>query len=205
MKKKNVLKSAGKGGILAAASFSLLFAASASAGTYDLSYDVYEDGTLKETVTKNNVYLGGLDTIFVDKDGNKAAVKLGNSGDGEVITWLTGVLGPEYTTFSKIDPVTPQWEVSGQSTWTAFELSSAPEYFFIKTGKVDSGFDHFLYQNNDSSLWGFVDSLDWGTDSNIYKVSHVGTATSPVPVPAAAWLLGAGLVGLVGVRRKVRK
>jgi hypothetical protein len=30
------------------------------------------------------------------------------------------------------------------------------------------------------------------------------TLTSPVPVPAAAWLLGSGLIGLLGVRRKMR-
>lgn len=204
MKKKNVLKSVGKGGILAAASFSLLFAASASAGTYNLFYDVYENGK-SERITRDNVELGSLDTIFIDEFGQKAAIKLSNSGDATVREWLMDVLGPEYTTFSKIEPVSPQYKVSGQPKWTAFELSSAPEYFFIKTGKVNSGNDHFLYQNNDSALWGFVDSRDWGTNSNIYKISHVGTVASPVPVPAAAWLLGAGLIGLVGVRRKSRK
>ena len=29
--------------------------------------------------------------------------------------------------------------------------------------------------------------------------------TAPVPIPAAAWLLGSGLVGLVGLRRKMKK
>ncbi len=27
---------------------------------------------------------------------------------------------------------------------------------------------------------------------------------SPVPIPAAVWLLGSGLIGLAGVRRKIR-
>lgn len=34
---------------------------------------------------------------------------------------------------------------------------------------------------------------------------HDGNVGSPVPVPAAVWLLGSGLLGLVGVRRKLRR
>jgi len=30
-------------------------------------------------------------------------------------------------------------------------------------------------------------------------------AAAPVPIPAAAYLLGSGLLGLVGIRRKARK
>jgi len=33
----------------------------------------------------------------------------------------------------------------------------------------------------------------------------VGVKASPVPVPAAAWLLGSGLVGLFGVKRRKRQ
>jgi|GEM_PF-4130487 len=38
-----------------------------------------------------------------------------------------------------------------------------------------------------------------------FPISLVGTAdieASPVPVPAAVWLLGSGLIGLIGVRRR---
>jgi hypothetical protein len=34
---------------------------------------------------------------------------------------------------------------------------------------------------------------------------HDGNVGSPVPVPAAVWLLGSGLVGLLGIRRKIGK
>lgn len=37
-----------------------------------------------------------------------------------------------------------------------------------------------------------------GFDAN----NHVNTLQSPVPVPGAAWLLGSGLIGLVGIRRR---
>ncbi len=41
----------------------------------------------------------------------------------------------------------------------------------------------------------------WVVDGALGKVSYVATAT-PVPVPAAIWLMGSGLLGLVGVARR---
>jgi len=66
----------------------------------------------------------------------------------------------------------------------------------------------FLGEN--SNLPNHFDSLiiNW-TDTLYTKVDFVGNANgvdnlSPVPLPGAVWLLGAGLIGLVGVRRKFR-
>ncbi|MBI5042207.1 MAG: VPLPA-CTERM sorting domain-containing protein, partial [Gammaproteobacteria bacterium] len=39
-------------------------------------------------------------------------------------------------------------------------------------------------------------------DYNEDKINLSGSATSAVPVPAAAWLFASGLLGLVGVARR---
>ena len=43
-----------------------------------------------------------------------------------------------------------------------------------------------------------------GLTADDFPISN-GGGTNPVPVPAAAWLFGSGLVGLVGVARRRRK
>lgn len=41
-----------------------------------------------------------------------------------------------------------------------------------------------------------------GVKYNLHLVGTIGTAVSAVPVPAAVWLFGSGLLGLVGVARR---
>jgi hypothetical protein len=38
-----------------------------------------------------------------------------------------------------------------------------------------------------------------------YYIDNISMSPAPVPIPAAAWLLGSGLIGLFGIRRKLRK
>ena len=49
----------------------------------------------------------------------------------------------------------------------------------------------------------FVLAADGSTNWDPYL--SVNYTPAPVPIPAAAWLLGTGLLGLVGVRRRMRK
>jgi hypothetical protein len=50
----------------------------------------------------------------------------------------------------------------------------------------------------------FMDHLNpYGWQETYYSID-LALGTNPVPLPAAVWLLGAGLMGLVGIRRKVR-
>ena len=50
-----------------------------------------------------------------------------------------------------------------------------------------------------------VDEVVWDSGINKFKGCYVGVKNSAVPVPPAAWLLGSGLVGLVGLRKRLRK
>lgn len=50
-------------------------------------------------------------------------------------------------------------------------------------------------------------NFETGTDGNegYLRQPLYALAVTPVPVPAAFWLLGSGLIGLVGLRRELRK
>jgi hypothetical protein len=97
------------------------------------------------------------------------------------------------------------------------------------TGGADITWDNQLFPNSNPLLSGsglaFVDAADdlilnfWGNGANspyTLAVFHTGgvdyplagdvtitpLAGSPAPIPAAAWLLGSSLIGLVGIKRK---
>jgi len=44
------------------------------------------------------------------------------------------------------------------------------------------------------------------SDSSTSKGAFVvGSVADPIPIPGAVWLLGSGLIGIVGIRRKIKK
>lgn len=71
--------------------------------------------------------------------------------------------------------------------------------------------------NSGSNIWNTVNggaiagidgNAQWIWTSNNIKDQHIFVATqftAPVPLPAAAWMLGAGLIGLVALRRRGAK
>jgi len=85
------------------------------------------------------------------------------------------------------------------------------EYGLTNTGD----FEHLIadwywsgteYAEDPSSAWGF--GMSYGVQANYFKdYPHYGLAVrsgqvSAVPVPGAIWLLGSGLIGLLGIRRR---
>ena len=70
--------------------------------------------------------------------------------------------------------------VGGGGTWTGTIVSSG----------------------NVGNHWGFFDGTPY---SEIFNITVTGTAAPAVPVPAAVWLFGSGLLGLVGVARRKKK
>lgn len=43
--------------------------------------------------------------------------------------------------------------------------------------------------------------INWEGDASLSLLTSVDVASSPVPIPAAVWLLGSGLLGLGAMRR----
>lgn len=64
-------------------------------------------------------------------------------------------------------------------------------------------FDIYLYVYNGNVLdTGFDPATDYAATVRVFANGDVVLNASPVPVPAAVWLLGSGLLGLIGIRRK---
>ena len=83
------------------------------------------------------------------------------------------------------------------------EGSGFKGYMAVKAAK---GFNLYYFNGSEP-----IDTpYDWDTnglnpDHSSPGVSHISFYSSTVPIPAAAWLLGSGLIGLIGARRKFWK
>lgn len=82
-------------------------------------------------------------------------------------------------------------DITGDLSYTL--VLTANTHSFLGAIDYDRTFSTFSITDNGANP-------DIGFDSVAY-----GTTSSPVPIPAAAWLLGSGLLGLFGIRRKFSK
>jgi len=144
---------------------------------------------------------------------------LGTINEGLIAGSKTNSIGDPITSWSQDEfglgtlTVTPNTDVTG--TWS---LTGATEpLFFVE--KYDSGYDIYTYLGTAP----FSDSWDGTLGTNRGRIgaecnlNSGGTATGTinckattshlsvygvVPVPAAVWLFGSGLLGLVGIARR---
>lgn len=164
----------------------------------------------------SSVEIGGLDKLIAN-----ATV---NSGDLNEVSWVNTELQKYYggtfnfTTDDLTKYNTPEgagWINTDQYTKdvpvVAFELESAPAFYYIKTGNVGK-YDHFLFENKENFDWAVVNLKEsFGAGyviKGVGKFSHNGElgGTTPVPEPGTMVLLGAGMLGLAifGKRRMNR-
>jgi len=94
--------------------------------------------------------------------------------------------------------------IGGDPFYTANKTTFGNDAFFTFTGLAEGA--------NAASFWFNFESLDLTGDSIAFGISNFGNSSaSPftldlvaVPLPAAVWLFGTGLIGLVGFARQKR-
>jgi hypothetical protein len=107
--------------------------------------------------------------------------ELGNKGYYDV----NGHYQPDYGLVNK----GPFTNLIGFAYWSN-EVGNDPSY--------DGGAWYFMFNGGRQSI--IYD------DQHYYPLAvHEGNVGAPVPIPTAVWLFGTGLLGLFGVRRKIRK
>jgi len=68
-----------------------------------------------------------------------------------------------------------------------------------KNVSIAQGFGHYSYYYVTTR---FQDGTKQGANGSDFLLQSITTTPLPVPLPAAGWLLGSGLIGLFGLKRK---
>jgi hypothetical protein len=149
------------------------------------------DGSI--SFNRFDTYLSGSGTFSsTDKAGSVATIGYTGSfgGDGwrgtKISNTISQATGPDVTTL--------KWDYNFTGSFAGFPLRFDINYF--KDGKFvgHEGYTITAYQ-----------TYQGGFDMTQYGMNMIQSSVAQTPIPAAGWLLGTGLLGLIGVRRKFGK
>ncbi len=143
--------------------------------------------------------LSSTDSSYYDNyNGYKFA--FGDSVNGLVeFDAATGNTTKLWVDVQKQDNTTYHFESFGSGVYN-YNVYVANAHVFEITDSTSGTLNNLVLSNlSDGSAGTWYFDVDNGTTPfRIGGVSHV----TPTPVPAAAWLLGSGLAGLIGLRRR---
>ena len=102
--------------------------------------------------------------------------------------------------YFRYDPGDEQWYAEFIAGDKALPLGDSDEFglYFQNDGPGTTNLSYSIFQDSEDH---YILTDDQGTNPTNMMV-HLLDA-HPVPIPSAAWIFGAGIVGLVGIRRKV--
>lgn len=137
--------------------------------------------------------VGGLDTFMT-------STALPKSGDGQVETWVSGIMGFAVTVDYRNETTAGTgWEhVDGSTHHWAHALVTNPAYYLLRLGVGQSGADtHYLFENVAELSWAVVDlsimlAGQTNLDFNFGRISHIGE-TVDLREPGTIGLLILGL------------
>jgi len=142
------------------------------------------------------------------QSGNLASTTVGDSNahSGTYAAWL-GPVGSDG--FLSQDLVTTPGQLYKVSLWLS-NSASGTNNFAVSFGGLTAS----IYNANPFAYtqWWFITqatspltTLTLGFRNDPYFFFLDDVDVSPVPIPGAVWLLGSGIVGLIGLKRRMRK
>lgn len=180
-------------------------AGAATVGTYDVSNAVTISGVATGSFTETGTaVLDDLGTLTIDKSGLNSTNN-GNFFLTSRIVWsgtydsLTNTLAVTSGTVTNLT-CTP-----GTSACSAsLQLGVAQTLSVTPNPTTNSGGGLPTPSTFDGTLGGAYRADVWQFAGNLHTKSVTTFTPSAVPVPAAAWLFGSGLLGLAGTARRRR-
>lgn len=133
---------------------------------------------------------GSITTVGVN-----SSVGIGdNDGMGDDTFYLNNLYEPDIP----YDTVSDTWDVSSSNGTQSFGLT----LYSLDIGAF-SGLDYkilpYTLEQADYAIFYIEDTDATGTT---YLATGILTSVTVVPIPAAVWLFGSGLIGLIGVARR---
>ncbi len=96
--------------------------------------------------------------------------------------------------------ITVNWALTAGNTYNLISTNTGAGWWTsVPTGYFPVANDHIQVNGTWGGVKGYPHFL---TTSYWFHFKDLKTTDSPVPIPPSVWLLGSGLIGLVGLRRK---
>ena len=188
------------------------------------------ESMLIDTNVATTDFRDGVATSWTSNTDLTAAISSFITGASQVDFYAIGVYSPIFDAWMLTDTPTtnPQTVRNSEGNFQAFVNNANSGVFASATEGVTENWvanipdgDNSQYDNNLLFGNGYVTGSELGsasifystfagfspdttvTELGLWNLSGEGTLSySPVPVPAAVWLFGSGLLGLVGVARR---
>ncbi|MEN6620481.1 MAG: VPLPA-CTERM sorting domain-containing protein [Smithella sp.] len=203
-----------------ASAYSINFLNSINGNEYISSYNNVTTESFDSGGTTNWIWSGNYAIVDGSTTGKNAAPYGKSSADASFYITVPKDVTAQSVSATATLPNTGSYynyfglwwgSVDAYNTITFLKDGNETGESFTGTQVVGSNAANGSQTDPNSNLYvNFVDLKDFNgvrltSSQYAFEADNLSAGRSPVPIPAAAWLLGSGFIGLVGIRRKLNK